>query len=97
MHVHVVGNGRNGSGCWLKLQGYRRLAGEFMLSKIGLKATLAEADFDDKFGAYVADLVRQSSLSHAIILAHEEVYHEDGGKMDFGGNCTSRFSRCFDV
>jgi uncharacterized protein len=84
MHVHVVGNGRNGSGCWLRLQGYRRFAGEFMLKNIGVGMGLADPQFDEKFGAYVATQVRESSLSHAVILAHEEVYHEDGGRMEFG-------------
>lgn len=84
MHVHVVGNGRRGSGCWLRLKGYRRIAGEFMLAKTGMKVGLAAEDFDSLFGSYVANMVKESSLSHAVILAHEEVYHEDGGKMEFG-------------
>ncbi len=84
MHVHLVGNGRNGSGNWMSLRWHRRLAGEFMLRGIGLKADLTDHDFDDNYAAYVAQLVRESSLSHAVILAHEEVYHDDGGKLQFG-------------
>jgi uncharacterized protein len=84
MHVHVVGNGYNGSGCWLRLKGYRKMAGNFMLKKIGIKAGLGDKDFDTVYGAYIAAEVASSSLSHAVVLAHEEVYHEDGGKMEFG-------------
>jgi predicted TIM-barrel fold metal-dependent hydrolase len=84
MHVHLVGNGRNGSSNWMSLAWHRRLAGEFMLHGIGLKADLSDDNFDDNYAAYVARLVSESSLSHAVILAHEEVYHEDGRKLQFG-------------
>jgi predicted TIM-barrel fold metal-dependent hydrolase len=84
MHVHVVGNGLRGSGCWYRLNWYRRRAAEFMLWCIGYRGDLDDADFDVQYGNYLATRVRESSLSHAVILAHEEVYHEDGGKMDFG-------------
>ncbi len=84
MHVHLVGNGRNGSGNWLRLPWHRRVAGEFMLRGIGLTADLTDAEFDDVYAAYLARLVAESHLSHAVVLAHEEVYAEDGRKLDFG-------------
>lgn len=84
MHVHLVGNGRNGSGNWMKLGLYRRVTGELMLRSIGFKADLKDSDFDDRYAAYVATQVQESSLSHAVVLAHEEVYAEDGAKLNFG-------------
>jgi uncharacterized protein len=84
MHVHLVGNGRNGSGNWMKLGWHRRAMGELMLRGIGLRADLTDVDFDDRYAEYVAGLVRESSLSHAVVLAHEEVYTEEGRKLDFG-------------
>lgn len=84
MHVHLVGNGRNGSGNWMRLSPVRKLMGRAMLRGIGLRGTIADEDFDDRYAAYVAALVKASSLSHAVILAHEEVYSEDGRKLNFG-------------
>jgi predicted TIM-barrel fold metal-dependent hydrolase len=84
MHVHLVGNGRAGSGNWMNLAWHRRLMGEFMLHSIGLKADLTDNNFDDVYADFVAQLVQESSLSHAVVLAHEEVYAEDGRKLKFG-------------
>ncbi len=84
MHVHLVGHGRNGSGNWMNLAWHRLLMGEFMLWGIGHKADLKDEDFDDTYAAYLAQQVRESSLSHAVVLAHEEVYTEEGQKLKFG-------------
>ena len=38
-HVHLVGNGLGGSGCWLRLDGmWHRVLGEVMRRTIGLEA-----------------------------------------------------------
>jgi hypothetical protein len=58
--------------------------GEFMLWNIGFRGDLNDTDFDARYGAWLAERVRESSLTHAVILAHEEVYREDGTKMRFG-------------
>lgn len=84
MHVHLVGNGRAGSGNWMKLNLVRRLMGEFMLRGIRLRADLTDENFDERYAMYVSALVEASALSHAVILAHEEVYAEDGRKLKFG-------------
>jgi uncharacterized protein len=84
MHVHLVGNGRQGFGNWMRLPWHRRIIGEVMLRGIGFRADLSDDDFDARYAAYVAQLVKESSLSHAVILAHEEVYRSDGEKLRFG-------------
>ena len=84
MHVHLIGNGRSGSGCWSKLNSYRKVCARFLLRGIGFDADLDATDFDDRYAAYLAGLVRGSSLSHAVVLAHEEVYDKGGRRMDFG-------------
>lgn len=84
MHVHIVGNGLSGSGCWLRLGKSRRLMANFMLRQLGLDTPWDSPDFDE---AYVSFLLRQlstSSLTHAVILGHEEVYDDHGRRMDFG-------------
>jgi uncharacterized protein len=84
MHVHIIGNGRSGSGCWSRLNWFRQFTSHIMLRSIGLPMSLDAIDFDERYAEHVAREVGQSSLAHAVILAHEEVYHEDGQKRNFG-------------
>ena len=64
MHVHVVGNGRSGSGCWIRPTGWYGLLGRFMLRHIGLsKIRMDDPAFDESFVARLVELVRSSSLA----------------------------------
>jgi uncharacterized protein len=84
-HVHLVGNGQGGSGCWLRLDGvWHRLLGEVMRRTIGLEAKVTTNDFDEQFVAHLAGLVAGSSLDAALLLAQDEVYDETGRKLAFG-------------
>jgi hypothetical protein len=84
-HVHLVGNGLSGSGCWLRLDGlWHRALGEVMRRTIGLEAKATARDFDESFVAHLAGLVAGSSVDGALLLAQDEVYEDDGRKMDFG-------------
>ena len=84
MHVHLVGNGHGGNGCWLRPGLMHRMLADWMLRQIGLPVSWRAPEFDD---AYVELLVRwlsESALTHAVLLAHEEVYDEHGRKLKFG-------------
>jgi hypothetical protein len=84
-HVHLVGNGLSGSGCWLRLDGlWHRALGEVMRRTIGLEAKATAQEFDESFVSHLAGLVAGSSLDGALLLAQDEVYEDDGRKMDFG-------------
>ena len=84
-HVHLVGNGLSGSGCWLRLDGlWHRALGEVMRRTIGLEAKATARDFDERFVGHLAGLVAASSMDKALLLAQDEVYEDDGRKMDFG-------------
>ena len=84
-HVHLVGNGLSGSGCWLRLDGlWHRALGEVMRRTIGLEAKATAKEFDESFVSHLAGLVAGSSLDGALLLAQDEVYEDDGRKMDFG-------------
>ena len=84
MHVHLVGNGLKGSGCWLKMGfGHRFLAG-FMLRQLGLKTHYQHPDFDHDYVELLIRWLRESAITHAVLLAHEEVYHPDGRKRNYG-------------
>ena len=84
MHVHIVGNGLRGSGCWMKVGAAHRPLAAFMLRHIGVGVSTRAAEFDDVYANHLAKLVRGSSLSAAVILAQDEVYDAGGRKLDFG-------------
>src|SRR6266850_3645879 len=87
MHVHMVGNGLAGSGCWLQVKGWHRPLAAYMLRHIGLgRASLTGADFDEEYVANLLRLVRESSLGQIVILAHDNVYGPDGKIMKGAGS-----------
>src|SRR5262245_29505561 len=82
MHVHIVGNGAGGTGCWLRAKGWHRPMAAFMLRHIGLPGSVLSGDFDRIYAERLAQLVRESSLGAAVILAHDEVYDTQGQVME---------------
>ncbi|HWB02232.1 MAG TPA: amidohydrolase family protein [Verrucomicrobiales bacterium] len=84
MHVHLVGNGVSGSDCWLRPGFLHRFMANWMLRQIGLPVSWRAAEFDAAYVDLVARLVRESGVSHAVLLGHEEVYDASGRKLKFG-------------
>src|SRR5881409_3415618 len=82
MHVHLVGNGTGGTGCWLRVKGWHRPMAAFMLRHIGLPWGAMSGDFDRLYAERLLQLVRESSLGAAVILAHDQVYDEHGRIME---------------
>ena len=88
-HVHLVGNGKSGSGCWLRLgtTWWQNALASYMLRHIGLGGiSLHAPDFDERYIAHLLGLVRESSLQAIVLLAQDEVYHADGRKMEGAGS-----------
>jgi len=83
-HVHLVGNGRRGSGCWIRMSGWHRWLGGFMAKMIGMPVGFEHDDFDAAYVAKLATSVKESSVDQILLLAQEEVYNEDGSKREFG-------------
>jgi uncharacterized protein len=83
-HVHLVGNGRDGSGCWMRMGGWHRIMGEMMRRSIRMPVGVTSPDFDRIYVEQLLQHVRESSMDHALLLAQDEVYHADGRKRDFG-------------
>ena len=82
-HVHLIGNGRGGSGCRLRLNPMRRLAGKVLERIIGLgRVALESPDFDRRYADHLLQLVRSSSLDAVVLLAHEEAYQANGRKVE---------------
>jgi predicted TIM-barrel fold metal-dependent hydrolase len=81
-HVHIVGNGSGGSGCWLRVRGWHRPLASLMLRHIGLPLTAMKGDLEGLYVQRLLELVRGSSLSRAVILAQDFVYDEQGRKLE---------------
>jgi predicted TIM-barrel fold metal-dependent hydrolase len=84
-HVHLVGNGSSGSGCWHRPHGLTRLAQPFMLGDFGLPASALRGDLDRLYADRLLAHVRDSSLDAVVLLAQDEVYADDGRKMEGRG------------
>lgn len=79
MHVHIVGTGAGGTGCWLGADGlYRRMQARLLLSAIGMKPADLDGDFDRLYIEHLLAKLRGSSMGAAVILAQEHVHGADG-------------------
>jgi len=81
MHVHLVGNGSGGTGCWLRLRGWHQPLAALMARGIGLPVSALCGELDRLYVGRLLDLVRGSSLSGIVVLAHDQVYDERGRLM----------------
>jgi len=86
MHVHIVGNGSSGSGCWMRVRGWHRAMAFFMVRHIGLPASALSGDLDRLYLEKLLEQLRGSSLGAAVILAQEQVYDERGRVMEGKGS-----------
>src|SRR5437763_11204553 len=77
-HVHVVGNGTGGSGCWYHPRGVTRYGAPMLLRSVGLPPAALKGDLERLYAAQILKFVRESSLDAAVILAQDEPYRENG-------------------
>jgi predicted TIM-barrel fold metal-dependent hydrolase len=85
-HVHIVGNGSGGTGCWLRVRGWHRPLAALMLKHIGLPRDAMSGDLDQLYVERLLELVRGSSLGAVVILAQDLVYDEQGRVMEDAGS-----------
>src|SRR5881628_3809711 len=86
MHVHVVGNGSTGSGCWLRIGRWHRPLAALMLRSIGLPRASLNGDLEILYVARLLEQLRNSSLAAAVILAQDLVYDEQGRPITNAGS-----------
>lgn len=79
-HVHLVGDGSGGSGCWYRPRGLVRLGEPFMLRGFGLDRS-GLGDLDRAYVDRLLGYIKASSLDAAALFAQDEVYAESGDKM----------------
>lgn len=77
-HVHVVGNGFGGTGCWYRPRGITRYGAPLLVRAVGLPPSSLKGDLDRLYAERVLQFVRDSSLDAAVILAQDEPYTENG-------------------
>ncbi len=77
-HVHVIGTGKNGSGCWYRPRGLTRIGEPVLLRSMGLGRAALREDFEAIYEAALLDQVRASGMDAAVILAQEEPHRDDG-------------------
>jgi len=77
-HVHLIGNGSGGTGCWLRRRGAQRVLESFMLREIGLTSADLKRNFDELYVDRLRAMIRGAGLSHVLLLAQENVYSEQG-------------------
>ncbi len=77
-HVHVVGNGTAGTGCWYRPRGITRFGAPLMLRSVGLPRSALTGDLDGLYAQQLLRFVRESSVDAAVILAQDEPYRENG-------------------
>jgi hypothetical protein len=73
MHVHIVGKGCGGTGCWMRPSGWHLPMAAFMLRHIGLPLSALRGDFYSLFVERLFEHVLGSSLGVIVILAQDQV------------------------
>jgi len=86
MHVHMVGNGMAGSGCWLRVRGWHHLMAGLMLRGIGLPSSALTGNLESLYLAGLLEQLRSSSIGAAVILAQDLVYDERGEPINNFGS-----------
>jgi hypothetical protein len=82
-HVHFVGDGSDGSGCWINLRNPARwLYGAAMVRALGLPLSSLRGGLDRLYRDRLLELVRGSSLDRVVLLAQDEPHDDAGRRID---------------
>jgi predicted TIM-barrel fold metal-dependent hydrolase len=81
MHVHVIGNGKSGSGCRITPRWWQRPFINRMGANIGLKTSPDDPALDQLYVERLLDWVNGSTLKRAVILACDDLYDETGHRF----------------
>ena len=78
-HVHLVGDGSSGSGCWLQMRTpLHKLMARFIVKATGLPSSSLKTGLDTALLDRLVELVRTSSLDSVVLLA-QDLHHTDDG------------------
>ncbi len=85
-HVHAVGTGKGGSGCWYRPRGFTRLGEPLLMRAMGLPLSALRDDFETIYTAALSRQIREAGLDAAVLLAHEQAYRDDGALIEGSGS-----------
>ncbi|MBE2214329.1 MAG: amidohydrolase family protein [Opitutaceae bacterium] len=81
-HVHLIGTGAGGTGCWIRLRGAQKALAPVLLASFGLTLRdLGRDDFDDLLVERLLGLIRAAGLRQVLLLAQEDVYTGRGERV----------------
>ncbi len=81
-HVHLLGDGSSGSGCWLRMRTvWHRLMARFIVRECGLPQSALRDGLDGLLEQRLAWMVESSSLDAAVLLAQDVPHHADGAPL----------------
>jgi predicted TIM-barrel fold metal-dependent hydrolase len=81
-HVHLVGDGSSGGGCWFELPTlWDRLLGRMMIKGLGLPISALKAELDELYAENLVSQIGESDLDAAVVLAQDIPYDEHGMPM----------------
>ena len=78
IHVHVLGNGKSGSGCRFSLRWWQHPFVQMMARHIGLRVSGQDPALDTLFVERLRAWVTESSVHRVVILACDDVYDPNG-------------------
>lgn len=84
-HVHMVGNGSSGSGCWCRPRGLGRWFAPLFLRTMGLTRADVQGDLDRIYPERLLEHIRGSSLDAVALFAQDAVYRENGARWEERG------------
>ncbi len=85
-HLHVVGNGTGGTGCWYRPRGITRFGAPLMLRNVGLPRAALRGDLEGLYARQMLRFIRESSLDGAVVLAQDEPHTAEGRRIDGVGS-----------
>jgi predicted TIM-barrel fold metal-dependent hydrolase len=77
-HVHFVGDGSNGSGCWLRRNLGDRLFEPLVKSQAGIFRSSQKLGVDQAYEEKLIELINDSSLDAVLLLAMDYPYDQEG-------------------
>ena len=85
-HVHMVGNGFNGSGCRINVRKpYHRLLAALMVRSAGLPSGALQGDLERLYLERILRWIKESSLDRIVLLANDFTHTDQGEKLsEFG-------------
>lgn len=82
-HVHIVGDGSSGSGCWLAIEGvWARFLARTMMREVRLPLLALNDGLDRLYVDRLLEQVRASSVDALLILAQELPRDENGRELE---------------